>query len=207
MSSSVVRSAWAIDRRSRSHIGNHRPRMAGDFRRAKRPQEPWMAAELLLYLARKEAPMIGLFFEVIPREGHAQHYFELAAALKPELERSGGVLFIDRYTSTSRPDAILSHQWWEDEESLIRWRQNAQHRAIQRAGREQHFADYRLRIGPAVEASRAASAARVVWASYYEVEPAEAVPGELFKSVYREGKFLTLSEQAPDTLDTSVDRK
>jgi heme-degrading monooxygenase HmoA len=53
------------------------------------------------------------------------------------LERSGGVLFIDRYTSVDRPDVILSHQWWADEESLIRWRAHTQYRAIQRAGREQ----------------------------------------------------------------------
>jgi heme-degrading monooxygenase HmoA len=151
--------------------------------------------------------MIGLFFEVIPREGHAQRYFELAAALKPELERSGGVLFIDRYTSTSRADVILSHQWWEDEESLIRWRQNTQHRAIQRAGREQHFRDYRLRIGPVVETSRAAPAARTLWASYHDAEPAAPAAGELFKSVYREGKFLVLSERAPEAQQTSADNK
>jgi heme-degrading monooxygenase HmoA len=95
--------------------------------------------------------MIGLFFEVTPLEGHASSYFELAAVLRPELERSGGVLFIDRYASTDRPEVILSHQWWADEESLIRWRTHTQHRAIQRAGREQHFKDYRLRIGPAVQ--------------------------------------------------------
>jgi heme-degrading monooxygenase HmoA len=150
--------------------------------------------------------MIGLFFEVVPREGHAQRYFELAANLKPELERSGGVLFIDRYTSTSRAGVILSHQWWEDEESLIRWRQNTQHRAIQRAGREQHFSDYRLRIGPAVEASRAGPAARTLWVSYLDAEPASAA-GELFKSVYREGKFLVLSEHAPGAQDMLVDSK
>ena len=78
--------------------------------------------------------MIGLFFEVTPLEGHASSYFELAAVLRPELERSGGVLFIDRYASTDRPEVILSHQWWADEESLIRWRTHTQHRAIQRAG-------------------------------------------------------------------------
>jgi heme-degrading monooxygenase HmoA len=165
-----------------------------------------MAAELLLYLARKEAPMIGLLFEIIPREGHAPRYFELAAALKPELERSGGVLFIDRYTSTLRPDVILSHQWWEDEESLVRWRQNTQHRAMQRAGREQHFADYRLRIGPAVGPSHAAPAARGLWVGYHDAEP-EAPAGELFKSVYREGKFLVLSERAPGAQETSADSK
>jgi heme-degrading monooxygenase HmoA len=152
--------------------------------------------------------MIGLFFEVIPLdEGNAARYFELAAFLRPELERSGGVLFIDRYTSVSRPGVILSHQWWVDEEALVRWRQNTPHRAIQLAGREQHFRDYRLRIGPAVETPRAASVARALWVSYYEAEPMEAVAGELFKSVYREGKFLALSERAPDTSDAAADRK
>lgn len=151
--------------------------------------------------------MIGLFFEVMPLEGHAEHYFDLAAALKPELERSGGVQFADRYRSIDRPHVILSHQWWADEEALIRWRKHTQHRAIQRAGREQHFADYRIRIGPAVDPSRARSAARAVWASYYDAEPAAPVAGELFKSVYRDGKFLVLSENGPAAQDTSSDRK
>ena len=128
--------------------------------------------------------MIGLFFEVIPLEGHASRYFELAAALRPELERSGGVLFLDRYASLDRPEVILSHQWWADEESLIRWRGHPQHRAIQRAGREQHFRDYRLRIGPEVEPSRAPSAARSLWVFYPDAEPASRPAGsELFKSV------------------------
>jgi heme-degrading monooxygenase HmoA len=172
--------------------------------------------------------MIGLFFEVIPLEGHASRYFELAAALRPELERSGGVLFIDRYTrafssevdpgsrkenaskqesSVDRSDVILSHQWWADEESLIRWRAHTQHRAIQRAGREQHFMDYRLRIGPAVDASRAALAARCLFVSYHDTKPATPVSGELFKSVYRDEKYLVVSKQAPTAQDTSAEHK
>jgi heme-degrading monooxygenase HmoA len=158
-------------------------------------------------VAQKAKPMIGLFFEVIPREGHAARYFELAAGLKPELERSGGVLFVDRYTSTSRPGVILSHQWWADEESLIRWRQNTQHRAIQRAGREQHFSDYRLRIGPAVDPLRAVSAARTLWVSYLDAEPATPAAGEIFKSVYREGKFLVISEHAQHAQEASADTR
>jgi heme-degrading monooxygenase HmoA len=151
--------------------------------------------------------MIGLFFEVIPLAGHASRYFELAAALRPELERSGGVLFIDRYASVDRFDVILSHQWWADEESLIRWRAHTQHRAIQRAGREQHFRDYRLRIGPAVDVSRAASAARSLFVSYHDTKPATPVSGELFKSVYREEKYLVVSEHAPAAQDTSAEHK
>ena len=151
--------------------------------------------------------MIGLFFEVTPLEGHAEHYFNLAAALKPELERSGGVEFIDRYRSIDRPDVILSHQWWADEGALVRWRHHTQHRAIQRAGREQHFADYRLRIGPEADPSRARSVARAVWVTYYDAKPAAPIAGELFKSVYREGKFLVLSERAPEAQQTSADNK
>ena len=151
--------------------------------------------------------MIGLFFEVTPLEGHASRYFELAAFLRPELEKSGGVLFADRYISVERPDVILSHQWWEDEEALVRWRQHGQHRSIQRAGREQHFRDYRLRIGPAVDPSRAGSAARTVWISYHDAEPAKPASGELFKSVYREGKCLVLSERGSGVQDASADSK
>lgn len=151
--------------------------------------------------------MIGLFFEVTPLQGHAENYFNLAALLKPELERSGGVEFIDRYRSVDRPSVILSHQWWADEEALIRWRQHTQHRAIQRAGREQHFADYRLRIGPAVEPARARSVARAIWVSYCDTKPVWPVAGELFESVYREGKFLVLSDTEPAAQAAASDRK
>jgi heme-degrading monooxygenase HmoA len=151
--------------------------------------------------------MIGLFFEVIPLEDHASRYFELAAALRLELERSGGVLFIDRYTGVDRPDVVLSHHWWADEESLIRWRAHTQHRAIQRAGREQHFRDYRLRIGPAVDASRAATGARSLFVSHHDTKPATPVGSELFKSVYREEKYLVVSEHAPAAQDTAAEHK
>jgi len=140
--------------------------------------------------------MIGLFFEVTPREGHLSRYLELAAFLKPELEKNGGVLFLDRYTSLDRPSVVLSHQWWVDEDSLIRWRENAQHRAIQRAGREQHFKDYRLRIARALNSPPATAAGRTLFVSYHDAQPARRTAGELFKSVYREGKFLVLCDRA-----------
>jgi heme-degrading monooxygenase HmoA len=151
--------------------------------------------------------MIGLFFEVTPLEGHASRYFELAAVLKPELDRNGGVLFADRYTSLDRPGTVLSHQWWESEEALIRWRGHTQHRAIQRAGREKHFRDYRIRIGRAEAPSKIAANARSLWVSYYDAEPAGRPAGELYKSVYREGYYLVLGERAPATHDNATDKK
>jgi heme-degrading monooxygenase HmoA len=151
--------------------------------------------------------MIGLFFEVTPRDGHASRYFELAAVLRPELDRNGGVLFADRYTSLDRPDVLLSHQWWDSEESLIRWREHVQHRAIQRAGREQHFRDYRIRVGRAAEPSEITAGMPSVWASYHDAEPIGHSGGELYKSVYREGKYLVLGDGAPAAQGNATDAK
>ena len=151
--------------------------------------------------------MIGLFFEVIPLEGHAARYFELAAALKPELDRNGGVLFIDRYTSLDRPGVLLSHQWWESEEALVRWRGHTQHRAIQRAGREQHFSDYRIRIGRAAEPADVSATAPHVWVSYYDSEPTARPAGEFYKSAYREGYYLVLGDSAPAARGKATDTK
>ena len=54
--------------------------------------------------------MIGLFFEVQTREGHRDQYLDLAAALKPALEATGGCLF-DRAVQepdAGKPAAVLS---------------------------------------------------------------------------------------------------
>lgn len=94
--------------------------------------------------------MIGLFFEVTPRSSHEQAYFDIAAGLKPELDKNPGLLFIDRFKSLSRPRIVLSHSHWRDEASLAGWRTQAKHHAAQIAGRQQHFEDYRLRIAQLV---------------------------------------------------------
>jgi len=90
--------------------------------------------------------MIGLFFEVMPRPGHDQAYFDIAASLRPELDKNPGMLFIDRFRSQVRQRLVLSHSHWRDEASLASWRTHAKHHAAQIAGRAQHFEDYRLRI-------------------------------------------------------------
>ena len=94
--------------------------------------------------------MIGLFFEVMPRPGHEEAYFNIAAGLRPELDKNPGLMFIDRFKSLVRPRIILSHSHWRDEASLAGWRTHAKHHVAQIAGRQQHFEDYRLRIGQLV---------------------------------------------------------
>jgi heme-degrading monooxygenase HmoA len=98
--------------------------------------------------------MISQFFEVQMRGGQVDRYLDLAASLKPSLELMGGCLFIDRFKSLSRKNLLLSYQIWRDEGSMIAWRVDAKHHAIQEIGREQVFADYRIRIAQVIHEER-----------------------------------------------------
>src|SRR4051794_17021702 len=92
------------------------------------------------------AIMISQVFEVRIKEGKIGRYLDLAASLKPSLEAMGGCLFLDRFKSLTRQNVLLSYQIWRDEGSMIAWRVDATHHAVQETGREQVFADYRIRI-------------------------------------------------------------
>ncbi|HEY2210764.1 MAG TPA: antibiotic biosynthesis monooxygenase, partial [Bradyrhizobium sp.] len=94
--------------------------------------------------------MLALLFEVTPKRDCYQRYLDIAAALRPALDKHDGLLFIDRYRSLSKPDTILSHSLWRDEASMAGWRTFESHHHAQVVGREQVFADYRLRIADVV---------------------------------------------------------
>jgi heme-degrading monooxygenase HmoA len=90
--------------------------------------------------------MIAVIFEVVPREGHADAYFALAAGLRAQLEAIDGFISVERFQSLTQPNKVLSLSFWRDEDAVRRWREVESHRAAQQAGRQQHFADYRLRV-------------------------------------------------------------
>lgn len=90
--------------------------------------------------------MLALFFEVLPRPGHEDHYFRHVGMLKPVLEKHTGMTWLDRFKSLSRDRVILSHQLWEDDAAIVKWREDRQHQGSQTAGRYKHFEDYRIRI-------------------------------------------------------------
>jgi len=150
--------------------------------------------------------MHALFFEVTPKPGHDDHYFKIAAALKPRVEKNPGLLFLDRYRSLTRPDTILSYQYWRDEAALADWRRDEKHKAAQQAGRKIHFAGYRIRIAevldgyaregelPAAIGDSKADADSGNMPLVMAVESVkEAFPrGEPFSSVNRDGVFVSL---------------
>jgi heme-degrading monooxygenase HmoA len=90
--------------------------------------------------------MITVLFEVTPRPGQAQRYFEIAAALADELRQIDGFISVERFESLARPGSFLSLSTWRDEDAVRRWRTQAAHRAGQREGRESVFASYRIRV-------------------------------------------------------------
>lgn len=152
--------------------------------------------------------MHALFFEVTPRPGHMDHYFERAAALRPILEKNEGLIFIDRYKSLSRPNTILSHSLWKDEASLARWRSDPKHHVAQKAGRDVHFEDYRLRIAQVIR-SAAQESGLQEWPEAVAYNEPDLTPrrlmavvestgksyggeGELYLSVNREDIYVTV---------------
>jgi heme-degrading monooxygenase HmoA len=94
--------------------------------------------------------MIAVIFEVWPAEGRKEHYLDIAASLRPQLETMDGFISVERFQSLTDPNKLLSLSFWRDEDAVKAWRNQMAHRAGQKKGREGIFADYRLRIAAVV---------------------------------------------------------
>jgi len=94
--------------------------------------------------------MHAVIFEVEPEPERRQDYLDIAARLRPELERIDGFISVERFQSLTNPDKILSLSFWRDEAAVVRWRRQEEHRAAQRAGRTGIFRTYRLRVAAVV---------------------------------------------------------
>jgi len=90
--------------------------------------------------------MIAVIFEVEPAEGQRDTYLDIAARLKPELEAIDGFISVERFESLATPGKVLSLSFFRDEAAVAAWRNTADHRRAQAAGRSAVFADYRLRV-------------------------------------------------------------
>lgn len=90
--------------------------------------------------------MIAVIFEVWPAEGRAAEYFDLAAALRADLDKVDGFISIERFESLTTKGKYLSLSFWRDDEAVRRWRNLEKHRSAQSSGRGGIFVDYRLRV-------------------------------------------------------------
>ncbi|RPI46096.1 MAG: antibiotic biosynthesis monooxygenase [Betaproteobacteria bacterium] len=94
--------------------------------------------------------MIAVIFEVEPTPEGMQQYLDLAASLRPELEKVDGFISVERFESMSHPGKLVSLSFWRDHGALDAWRRLETHRVAQRRGRQALFGDYRLRVAEVV---------------------------------------------------------
>lgn len=140
--------------------------------------------------------MLAVLFEVRPKPEGYEPYLAIAANLRPVLDATPGCLFIDRFRNLSDPAVILSHQFWQDEAALARWRNVPEHRKAQQAGRSKLFADYRLRIAEVVDET-AGNDKRVPHVAIVASSEAPCTAAtDTFESIYNPGRFLSLFDAA-----------
>jgi len=94
--------------------------------------------------------VIAVIFEVVPAPGRKQEYLDIAAQLRPDLERIDGFISVERFASLTDERKLLSLSFWRDEDAVKRWRTLESHRAAQARGRGGIFAEYRLRVAGVV---------------------------------------------------------
>jgi len=92
--------------------------------------------------------MHAVIFEVEPER--RQDYLDIAARLRPELEKIDGFISVERFESLYEEGKLLSLQFWRDDEAIGEWRRQLDHRKAQTAGKAGMFKDYRLRIAQVV---------------------------------------------------------
>ena len=90
--------------------------------------------------------MQSVLFDVLPKPGHVEQYFSMAAHLKPIVEQNQGFISVERFENLQRPNWYLSFSCWKNEESLAQWRCQPDHNGAQVCGRNKIFDDYRLRV-------------------------------------------------------------
>ncbi|KZN67467.1 antibiotic biosynthesis monooxygenase family protein [Pseudoalteromonas luteoviolacea] len=90
--------------------------------------------------------MIAVIFEVTLRPNATPKYFDIAAELKDILVQQRGFISIERYQNVNNPEQYLSLSFWQDKESVMRWRNEIMHQNAQHIGKTELFKDYRLRV-------------------------------------------------------------
>ena len=94
--------------------------------------------------------MMAVIFEVEPLDGRQDAYFDLAAELRPELERIDGFVSVERFESVTTPGRFVSLSFWRDEAAVAAWREQAEHRVVQAEGKASIFARFRIRVAEVV---------------------------------------------------------
>ena len=94
--------------------------------------------------------MIAVIFEVWPKPERRQEYLDIAAELRPLLEKIDGFISIERFESLTEAGKILSLSVFRNEAAVQAWRATNEHRLAQAKGRSEIFSNYRLRVASVI---------------------------------------------------------
>jgi heme-degrading monooxygenase HmoA len=84
------------------------------------------------------------------KAGQDSRYFNIAAELRPALEKQDGFISIERFQSTVTSNKFLSLSLWRDEDAVANWRAHKEHQQAQMLGKSEIFEDFRIIIAEAV---------------------------------------------------------
>ena len=90
--------------------------------------------------------MLAVIFEVEMKPGQGENYFDLAASLRPELEKIDGFISVERFESLVTSGKYVSLSFWCDEEAITKWKSHLKHQSAQEQGKRSIFSNYRIRV-------------------------------------------------------------
>ena len=85
----------------------------------------------MLRLCKKKVILYAVIFEVQPKTERFAEYLAFAKSLRPRLDEIDGFVSVERFESRKKKQRLLSLSLWEDEASLIAWREQKDHRDAQ----------------------------------------------------------------------------
>ncbi|HJP06728.1 MAG: antibiotic biosynthesis monooxygenase [Acidiferrobacteraceae bacterium] len=95
--------------------------------------------------------MVIVIFEFEPNPTYQDRYFELASALRQEVEKIKGFVSVERFESIAHSGRFVSISTWEDMDAVARWHQHTEHSAAQGEAKDQGmFRNYRIRVAQVV---------------------------------------------------------
>ena len=90
--------------------------------------------------------MIVVIFEVTMKDGKGEDYFDLAEMLRRELEHFDGFIEVERFRSLRNTEKYVSISTWRDNASVLAWKEQIDHQGAQARGKDEIFADFRIRV-------------------------------------------------------------
>lgn len=94
--------------------------------------------------------MIAVIFEVEINQGQQAQYLDIAATLRPLLNKIDGFISVERFQSLTTPEKLLSLSYWRDEAAIKAWRELETHRTAQQKGKADVFKTYTISVAKVV---------------------------------------------------------